>query len=269
MDLALLLGPAFVICVLLTGIHCYLGLHVLTRNIIFVDLALAQSAGFGLAGALLLGWELGSFKSYLMVLASALTASMLFTLLSVYKKSISKEAFIGAVYAFFSALVILLLDRASHGTEHLKQTLTGHLIWASWGDVLKIFLIYTAVSILLFAFHKSFWGNSTGHKKDWRQDFLFYTLFSVVIASSVTLAGVLLVFAFLIAPAFLSGFIFQSFFQRLLFGWGLGLSLSSVGLIGSYALNLPTTPFLIFLFTCLPIAFVVFQALKSKRLDLQ
>ena len=264
MDLIFLLGPAFFICLLLTGIHCYLGLHVLTRNIIFVDLALAQSAAFGLAISLLMGWDHSSLKSYLAVLSSSLIASALFTLIAPYKKQISQEAFIGIIYAFFSALVILLFDKAAHGAEHIKQTLTGHLIWVSWSEVLKVFLIYTVLSILYFIFQKNLWESSIGKNMEWKWNFLFYVLFSFVIASSVSIVGVLLVFSFLIVPAFLSGFLSQNFSSRLLFGWGLGLILSCVGLTGSYILKLPTSPFLIFLFTFLPIVFIIGYSIKRK-----
>ena len=265
MDFILLLGPAFFICLLLTGIHCYLGLHVLARKIIFVDLALAQSAAFGLAFSLLMGWEPGSLNSYLTTLSSALVASVLFTLIASKKSQISQEAFIGIVYAFFSVLVILLLDKAAHGAEHIKQTLTGHLIWAGWGEVLKVFLIYTVISAIYFIFQKSLWKSSIGENIHWKWNFLFYVLFSVVIASSVSIAGVLLVFSFLIVPAFLSHFLFQSFFSRLVFGWGLGLCLSVLGLSGSYIFNLPTSPFIVFLFTSLPIIFVIGSRLKKKH----
>lgn len=265
MDLILLFGPAVFICLLLTGIHCYLGLHVLARNIIFVDLALAQSAAFGLALAFLMGWEPGTLKSYLLVLSSALVASVLFTIIASKGSKVSQEAFIGIVYAFFSVLVILLFDKAAHGAELIKQTLTGHLVWASWSEVLKVLLIYTGVSIVYFVFQKSLWRSSIGENTHWKWNFLFYVLFSVVIASSVSIAGILLVFSFLIVPAFLSHFLFQGFFSRLLFGWGLGLSLSIIGLSVSYVFNLPTTPFIVFVFTALPILFVIGFSKKLHR----
>ena len=255
-DVIVFLGPAFLTGVILTGIHCYLGLHVLTRNIVFVDLALAQAAGFGLAVSFLLGWEPGTLKSYLTVLAGALTAGGLFTLMDFHKK-IPREAFIGIVYAFFSVLVILLFDRAAHGAEHIKQTLTGHLIWVTYSDALKVFLIYAAVSAVCFLFHKPLWRASLGKTTEWKWSLLFYILFSVVIAGSVSTAGVLLVFAFLIVPAFLSGFLYKSFFQRLIFGWGTGVVLTLAGLTASYAFDLPTSPFLVFLFTLIPIVFVL------------
>ena len=264
MDLFFLLGPAFLICLLLTGIHCYLGLHVLARKIIFVDLALAQSAAFGLAVSLLLGWEPGTLKSYLMTLSSALIAGLLFTLISSRRNQVSQEAFIGIVYAFFSVLVILLFDRSTHGAEQIKQTLTGHLIWATWGEALKVFCIYSVIFLFYFFFQKKLWESSIGKETHWKWNLLFYILFSFVIASSVSLAGVLLVFSFLIVPAFLSHFLFQSFFSRLLFGWIFALLLSCIGLTGSYALNMPTSSFIVFLFTSLPIVFIVGSLIRKR-----
>jgi len=263
MDAILFLGPALFICVLFTGIHCYLGLHVLARNVIFVDLALAQAAGFGLAISLLVGFESNSLKSYFIILCSTLVATIFFTVISLYRKKISQEAFIGIVYAFFSVLVILLFDKAAHGAEHIKQTLTGHLIWVSWGEVLKVLLIYTAVAVIYAIFQKPLWKSSIGEHTHWKWHFLFYTLFSIIISSSVSIVGVLLVFSFLIVPAFLSHFLFQNFFDRLLFGWLIGVSLSLLGLFSSYVLNLPTTPFIVFLFTFCSIIFVAFISVKK------
>lgn len=270
MDPILFLAPSAVIVLLLTGIHCYLGLHVLARKIIFVDLALAQAGAFGLAVSLLLGWGPYSLTSYVAALISALIASLLFTLAAGYKKQLSQEAFIGIVYAFFSVLVILLLDQFTHGAEHIKHTLTGHLIWAGWGETLKVLVIYTGVSLVYFIFHKKLWEHSLGRNNCWKWDLLFYTLFSIVIASSVSIAGILLVFSFLIVPAFLSGFFCKSFFHRLLFGWGIGLGISFLGLIGSYFFSLPTSPFLVFLFTSAPILFITgkFLSHTTKKQDL-
>ena len=257
MSVLLLLAPAFFMGLLLTSIHCYLGLHVLARKIIFVDLALTQSAAFGLVISLLWGWESGSFKSYLVTLCSALVASLLFTVATSNKKQPSQEAFIGIVYAFFSVLVILLLDKSSQGSELIKQTLTGHLIWTTWPEFLKVLAIYTPISILYFIFQKKLWESSTGKNRHWKWNLLFYILFSFVIASSVSVAGVLLVFCFLVVPSFLSHFLFQSFFKRLIFSWLLAWFLSACGLIGSYFLNLPTSAFIVFLFSLTPILFIV------------
>ena len=261
MECVAFLGPAFFICVMFTGIHCYLGLHVLERNIVFADLALAQAGAFGLAISLLLGHEPGTLKSYLMILSGALIASMFFALADFYKKqfpkkAFSQEAFIGVVYAFFSVLVILLFDKAAHGAEQMRQTLTGRLVWASYPEAIKISLIYGAVALICLALHKRLWSASQTGGGSWKWNLLFYALFSAVIASSVSLAGILLVFSFLIVPALLSGFLLKGFRRRLFFGWGAGAALTAAGLTGSCAFNLPTGPFLAFLFTLVPIIFI-------------
>ena len=126
------------------------------------------------------------------------------------------------MYAFFSVLVILLFDKAAHGAEHIKQTLTGHLIWAGWEETVKVFLIYSVVSVMYFFFHKSLWRSSIGENTHWKWNLLFYVLFSLVIASSVSIAGVLLVFSFLIVPAFLSHFLFRKFSPSFVFWLGTG-----------------------------------------------
>ena len=263
MDVVEFLGPVFIAGVIFTGIHCYLGLHVLKRNIVFVDLALAQSAGFGLALSFLLDLQPGSPVSYLMALSGALTASVLFTLMDSHKK-ISQEAFIGIVYAFFSVLVILLFDKAPHGAEHIKHIFAGQLIWITYSDVIQMFFIYAVVSAIYFVFHKPLWETSIGKRRGWKWNMLFYSLFSVVIAGSVSTAGVLLVFSFLIVPAFLSGFFFQTLRKRLIFGWTAGILLTAFGLTGSYTLNFPTSAFLVFLFTLAPIVLFVGIVLKKQ-----
>ncbi|MBC6415599.1 MAG: metal ABC transporter permease [Bdellovibrionales bacterium] len=264
MSVISLLGPAFLMCILLAGIHCYLGLHVLARKIIFVDLALAQSAAFGLALSLLIGLKAGSLQSYLITLSSALFASVLFTLIAEKKKHLSQEAFIGIVYAFFSVLVILLFDKSAHGAEHIKQTLTGYLIWISWFEVFKVFCIYSVIACFYYFFQKKFWESSTGKENHWKWNLLFYVLFSFVISSSVSIVGVLLVFSFLIVPSFLSQFLFQTFYLRFLFGWFLAVILSLLALISSYIFNLPTSSFIVFTFTFLPIILLLGSHITNR-----
>ena len=261
MECAAFLGPAFLICAALAGIHCCLGLHVLARKIVFADLALAQAGAFGMAMAMLWGHEPGSLPSYWMTLSGALAAALFFAFLDSFKKYFPKkalvqEAFIGLVYALFSVLALLLFDRAGHGAEWMKQALTGRLIWASKAEALKILLICGAAALIGTAFHKPLWrASNKGAGAKW--NLLFYGLFSAVIASSVSLAGILLVFSFLISPALVSGFLFRGFRQRLFFGWAAGAALTAAGLGGSCAFNLPAGPFVAFLFALFPILFVL------------
>src|SRR4051794_31045224 len=154
MDILNFLAAPFVMCLILAGIHCYLGLHVLARGVIFVDLSLAQVAAFGATLAILLGFEHGSTATYLVSLGSTFLAAALFALARRHEDLFSQEAIIGIVYALASAAVVLVVDRIAHGAEHIKDLLVGQVLWVTWHDVIKTALIYGAVSIIHFAFRR-------------------------------------------------------------------------------------------------------------------
>jgi zinc/manganese transport system permease protein len=125
MDMLHLLAAPFAACLVLAGIHCYLGLHVVTRGVIFVDLALAQFAALGGAAALLAGTDLGGKGAYALSLAFAFGGAGLFALARTRKERIPQEAVIGIAYAVASALAVLILDRTPHGGEEIKAMLLG------------------------------------------------------------------------------------------------------------------------------------------------
>ena len=244
-------------CFILVGIHCYLGLHVLARGVIFVDLALAQVAAFGSVLAFLFGFEHSDEKTYFISLAGTIIASLFLTIANRYRERFSQEALIGILYACASASIILLVDKMSHGAEHIKYALVGQLLWVTWIDVLKVTVIYTIVSVVHVIFRKQLLDNSFGRNFHWKWDFLFYALFGVVITSSVHVAGVLLVFSFLIVPAILSSLFCKGILQRLLFGWAVGFFLSILGMSLSYWLDLPAGALIVIVFTLLPILLVL------------
>ncbi len=149
-----LIAPTLM-CLILAIIHCYLGLHVLSRGVIFVDLSLAQVASFGATLALL--WEAEGAKnstSYFVSLGATFLAAALFALARRYEKHFPQEAIIGIVYAMASAAVVLVVDRLAHGAEHLKDALIGQILWVSWHDVIKTAIIYSIVGIIHFVFRK-------------------------------------------------------------------------------------------------------------------
>ena len=131
------LAAPFAMCLILAGIHCYLGLHVLARGVIFVDLSLAQVAAFGATLAILLGFDHHSPATYFISLASTFVAAALFALARRHEKLFSQEAIIGIVYALASASVVLIVDRVAHGAEHIKDLLVGQVLWVTWHDVAK------------------------------------------------------------------------------------------------------------------------------------
>lgn len=260
-EAARFLAAPFVMCLLLAGIHCYLGLHVLARGVIFVDLSLAQVAAFGATLAILLGYDHEASATYFISLGCTFLAAALFSLARRHEKIFSQEAIIGITYALASAAVVLVVDRVAHGAEHIKDLLVGQVLWVTWGDVLKTAGIYGGVSLVHFIFRapllKSSFSNHGEGSGKW--DFLFYALFGVVITSSVSVAGILQVFAYLIVPSVVSTLFFTSVRARLLFGWCLGFVLSFVGLLLSYVWDLPAGAFIVVCFAVVPIALLIFS----------
>lgn len=263
------LAAPFVMCLILAGIHCYLGLHVLARGVIFVDLSLAQVAAFGATLAILFGFDHHSASTYFISLGSTFLAAALFALARRHEKLFSQEAIIGIVYALASASVVLLVDKIAHGAEHIKDLLVGQVLWVTWEDVIKTGLIYSVVSVIHYVFRKQLLEASFDHKPRkgravW--DFLFYALFGVVITSSVSMAGVLQVFAYLIVPSVVGTLFFKTIKARLIFGWILGFLLSFTGLVLSYLWDLPAGAFIVVCFAGLPVLLLVLSPLlKFKR----
>lgn len=263
------LAAPFVMCLILSGIHCYLGLHVLARGVIFVDLSLAQVAAFGATLAILLGFDHHSSMTYFISLGCTFLAAALFALARRFENLFSQEAIIGIVYALASAAVVLTVDKIAHGAEHIKDLLVGQVLWVTWTDVLKTSIIYSVVSIIHYIFRKELlgvsFGTHTGSRGKW--DFVFYALFGLVITSSVSLAGVLQVFAYLIVPAVIGSLFFKTVRSRLFFGWALGFILSFVGLLLSYLGDFPAGAFIVVCFTSIPVFMLLILPLLriSKR----
>jgi len=242
----LLLAP-FAMCVILTGIHCYLGLHIVSRGVIFVDLALAQVAALGGTVALLAGYELGSTETYLISLGFTFFGAAVFALGRMREESVPQEAIIGIVYAVSSAAAILVLDTAPHGEEAIKAMLVGSILFVTWPQIVKISVIYLAVGVLHFLLRKRFllisMDPGLARQKGLRirfWDFIFYMTFGFVVTSSVRVAGVLLVFSYLVVPAVCAMFFVRSVSSRLVMGWGIGFAASVLGLCTSAKWDLPT-----------------------------
>jgi len=242
----LLLWP-FVAGLVLTGIHVYFGLHVLARKVVFVDLSLAQVAALGLAVAILAGHPVQSEAAYWYAFAFAIAGAVLVALVRPYEGALQQEAVIGIVYAVSAALGVLVLDRAPQGADHIKQLLVGTILTATPREVAHLAALYAAIG----AFHlllrrpmmqASFRPHDMPHGLVLLWDALFYASFALVVTSSVRVAGVLLVFCYLIVPAALAGLLARGFVARLLLGWGLGAALTASGLVASWVWDLPTGP---------------------------
>jgi zinc/manganese transport system permease protein len=244
----LLLWP-FVAGFVLAGIHAYFGMHVLARGVVFADLALAQVAALGLALAMLAGYPVNSQAGYWYGLAFAIGGAVLFALARPYEKLLQQEAVIGIVYAVSASVGVLVLDRAPQGAEHMKQLLIGSILSVTPQEVGEIALLYGAIGVLHVLFRRPLTDVSfrplaaeAAGRNLFLWDVLFYASFALVVTSSVRVAGVLLVFSYLIVPAALSRLLMADLPRRLLLAWAIGVALTALGLYASWIWDLPTGP---------------------------
>jgi zinc/manganese transport system permease protein len=243
-----LLLPAFVASLILTGIHAYLGVHVVERGVIFVDLSLAQIAALGTTVAYLLGYDLHSTAAYLFSLSFTFLGAAIFAFSRVHRKTrIPQEAVIGIAYAVSAAVAILIMSKATQETEHLKEMLVGNILSVTWPELAKTAVLYALVGVFHYIFRRRFLLISMDEQEAERQglnvrfwDFLFYMSFGFVVTSSVAIAGVLLVFCFLIVPSVTAMLFASRLGPRLAIGWTMGALVSAGGVALSFILDLPT-----------------------------
>ena len=242
----------FLECLVLVGIHSYLGIHVIKRKVIFVDLALAQIAALGTIVAFMFGIPPQTTGAYVFSLLFTFIGAAIFSLTRFKKEKIPQEAVIGIIYAFAAAVAILVIDRAPHGAEHIKEILTGTILWVRWQTVAFAAAVYAAVGVFHYVFRDRFLlisnDPAAAYEKGIRVrlwDFLFYMSFGLVITISVNTAGVLLVFVFLVVPAIMAISITDRLVYQLLIGWIVGTAVSFVGLVGSYVFDLPSGPMVV------------------------
>jgi zinc/manganese transport system permease protein len=230
-----LLWPPFLVAACLTGIHTYFGIQVLARKVIFVDLALAQVAALGATAAFMLGHPAQGAATYAYSLAFTFLAAVLLAFTRAWATRVPQEALIGVVYVVAAAAAILLIDRAPQGAEHLKQILTGNILTSGLDDLAVIVPLYAAVGVLHWLLRRRLTGTGS---VVW--EFVFYATFGVIVTSSVAIAGVLLVFSFLIIPAAIGVIFASSPTTQLAIGWIIGILASAAGLTISFAFDLPT-----------------------------
>jgi len=247
--LQFLLAP-FAASLILTGIHAYLGVHVVERGVIFVDLSLAQIAALGGTIALLLpisGGDVHGPVVYWVSLSFTFLGAAVFSFLRSRRARIPQEAIIGISYAVASAAAILALSKATSESEHLKDMLVGNILAVGWSEVVKTGALYAAVGLFHYIFRHNFLLISMNPKAAEEQgisirqwDFLFYASFGFVVTSSVAIAGVLLVFCYLIVPSVAAMLYAVRIGPRLAIGWSMGTIVSALGVYLSLKLDLPT-----------------------------
>lgn len=230
------LAAPIALSILLVGIHAYLGLHVLERDVIFVDISLSQVAALGSALSLFFiheehsHWGLGIIFS----LSLCLLAAFILSLLRYFEKQVSQEALIGITYALASGSLILVMNQLPNAGEHLKEALVGNILFVTWPTVLETASIYAVIGLVHIIFQKQFWSCSRGVIRSPKWDFFFYLLFGVVITFSTHHAGVLVVFSILVVPASFAKRLVKSTSARLFVAWGFGI----FGILLAFALSL-------------------------------
>ncbi|MBN2213639.1 MAG: metal ABC transporter permease [Bacteroidales bacterium] len=276
-----LLTP-FIACLLLILINVYFGIHVIKREIIFIDIALAQIAALGSAVAMVVfvslhpeiahDHEHHNVFSYLFSLAFITMAALIFTFLKHSKITIPLEAIIGITYAIATTGTVIVLDKGAGGDIHVHDMLIGSILWISWHQVTKLFIIVLLVGLFHLIFRHKFRQISDRSSPDtmtvknpYLWDFLFYLTFGLVVIEAVNVAGILTIFAFLILPASVSILLSRDWKRRLLTGWGIGLFVVVTGLYLSLKMDVPCSPVIIVLLAAVLTVTLLAYRLSGKK----
>jgi zinc/manganese transport system permease protein len=242
-----MMATPLLMSLVLVAMHAHLGFHVVKRGVIFVDIALAQVAAFGVAVSLLLGGEVGTDTTYLVALLSTFLGAWLISRTRTREERVPQEAYIGIVYVVFSAAMLLVLTQVPHGGEEIRHLLVGAILWTSWGTLLKTTVLYAVLGALLWLWHGPLLRISVdpvGARRDGlslrRWDLLFYAILGTVVTSSVQIAGVLLVFTLLVVPTVMGVRLFDDMRRQFPYTLGVGVLAVVLGSAASYVLDLPT-----------------------------
>jgi zinc/manganese transport system permease protein len=244
----IMLAP-FVECLILVGLHSYLGIHVLKRHVIFVDLSLAQIAALGTSVGILFGiYDTESPASFIFALSFTVMGAAIFAMSRFEDKRIPQEAIIGLVYAITAAVAVLVVQKTK-GVEHLVNIMHGRLLWVRWTEVATAAVAYAVLGGVHWVFRKQFLQISEDPDEAYRKgmnvrlwDFFFYVTFGFTISISVKVAGVLLVFVFLVAPAIIALLLSRTLRTQMLIGWGSGFLVTVMGLSWSWWADMPSGP---------------------------
>jgi zinc/manganese transport system permease protein len=265
------MAAPFAACLVLVGLHAYFGIHVIERRVLFVDLAVAQFAALGAVVGFAFGYHPGELGSTLFSLGFAIVAAALFALTRVRVEKLPQEAIIGITFVVASAATILVADRAPEGAEHIKETLSGSLLWVTWPMVVKVAAIYAVIGIFHWLLRERFLLISVDPDEAYRRgwdvrwwDFLFYLSFGVMITFSVGIGGILMVFAYLVIPACIAILIHAGMRARLAVGWAIGAVGSALGLVGSYYFDMPTGPAVVVVLGLMLVAAWLFDLFRES-----
>jgi zinc/manganese transport system permease protein len=256
-DLMLVMAAPFVACLLLVAMFAYLGIHIIAREVIFVDLSLAQMASLGSTSALLFGVAPHSALGYAFALGATMLGALIFALTRTgrERRRVPQEAIIGIVFVVASAATILIAERTPTGADLIKETLVGSILWVGWPMIPRMAAVFALVGLFHWFLRRRFFTISLDedaaarlgwHARWW--DFLFYASFGVAITVAVPLAGVLLVFTFLVVPSVIAFLFTRRPAALLAISWTAAAVACAAGLLLSFELDLPTGPLIILVF---------------------
>ena len=277
-DNLLFLAAPITVSILLAGILSYFGNHILSRGIIFIDIAVAQIAALGTMIGLLLGYAEESFSVQLISYLFTIIIISLFALTKFQKQIIPQEAIIGIIYCIGLGLAMLLAERIPGGSNFITKTITGNLLWVTWDNVFNCFMIFAVIGTIHMVFWKHFILISSTRDglpySLWRTrayELIFYITFGVVIVKAVPVGGVFLVFTLLIAPTAAVTLFTQSWKKRFIWSWITGFTASVLGMYISYTLNISNAPAIVTLLggTVFILAFGKLAARKFTKINIE
>jgi zinc/manganese transport system permease protein len=246
MELLLLMKWPLIASLILPWLLVYLGLHIVQRGVIFVDLALAQTAAFGTCVAMLMGYDVHDWQSFALSQVFTFTGAVVLTFTRGRDQRVPQEALIGIVYVVAAAAAILALSKSAGGHEELQRSMVGELLVVPPAEVLKTFGLFVVLGAVHFLLRRKFLAISANAKKAEEEglsvrwwDFVFYILFGLVVTSFVHIGGVLLVFSYLVVPAVCATYLANSIPGRFIAGWAIATGASVVSLFITVKVDLP------------------------------
>lgn len=264
------LSAPLAICLILVGVLSYLGNHILSRGIIFIDIAVAQIAALGTMIGILCGLPDGSFFVSLFSLVFTLGILTLFALSKFEFREISQEVIIGIIYGISLAMAMLLVDITPGGSNFIQETLTGRILWVTWHDVTVTFVLFFFIALIHIFLIKKFVLISEGQLENFSKkqirlyDLLFYVSFGFVVVKAVEIGGIFLVFMYLIAPASIATLLSSNWRNRILIGWFVGFLASVIGIYISYDFNFPNGPTIVCVLGLFLVSAILFQKIFAE-----
>jgi len=279
LDNIIFLAAPITVSILLAGILGYFGNHIMSRGIIFIDIAIAQIAALGTMVGLLLGFAEESMSVQIISYVFTLVIISLFALTKFKKQVIPQEAIIGIIYCLGLGLAMLLAERIPGGSNFITKTITGNILWVTWRDVLSCFILFAIIAVIHLIFQKQFVNISNSNnglpfspRKTRFYELLFYITFGVVIVKAVPVGGIFLVFILLIAPSAAATLFTHNWRTRFIWSWIIGVLGSIIGIYISYSLNISNGPaivcllgIVVFLLAFLRLSFQKIRFWKLKK----